>query len=60
MNSDPKVNKLRRSKRRARKIENVFRFIDDLTTLNDGGEFELSFKEVYPLELVLEKGECRS
>lgn len=29
------------------------RFIDDLTTLNDSGEFERSFKEIYPPELVL-------
>ena len=31
------------------------RFIDDLTTLNDSGEFEWSFKEIYPPELVLNK-----
>lgn len=31
------------------------RFIDDLTTLNDSGEFERSFKEIYPPELVLNK-----
>ena len=31
------------------------RFIDDLTTLNDSGEFERSFKEIYPPELVLSK-----
>ena len=34
---------------------NMFRFIDDLTALNDGGEFERSFKEIYPPELVLKK-----
>ena len=31
------------------------RFIDDLTTLNDSGEFERSFKEIYPPELALNK-----
>ena len=31
------------------------RFIDDLTTLSDSGEFERSFKEIYPPELVLNK-----
>ena len=31
---------------RARRYTNTFRFIDDLATLNDGGEFERSFKEI--------------
>ena len=40
---------------RARRFANTFRFIDDLTALNDGGEFEKSFKEIYPPELELKK-----
>ena len=34
---------------------NTFRFIDDLTAANDYGEFERSFKEIYPPELTLKK-----
>ena len=34
---------------------NVFRFIDNLTTLNDNREFERSLKEISPPELVLKK-----
>ena len=41
--------------RRARRFANTFRFIDDLTALNDGGEFERSFREIYPPELELKK-----
>ena len=37
----------------ARRFANVLRFIDNLTLLNSGGEFEQSFKEIYPPELVL-------
>ena len=33
----------------------MFRFIDDLIVLNVGGEFEWSFKENYPPELILKK-----
>ena len=40
---------------RARKFNNIFRFIDDLIALNDGGEFEKSFLEIYPVELTLKK-----
>ena len=38
---------------RARKLCNVFRFIDDLSAINDGGEFEKNYKEIYPVELEL-------
>ena len=38
---------------RARKFHGTFRFIDDLCALNDGGEFENSYQEIYPEELVL-------
>ena len=39
----------------ARKFGKTFRFIDDLNALNDGGEFEKIFSEIYPPELVLKK-----
>ena len=42
--------------RRARRLANSFRFIDDLTVLNDGGEFERSFNEIYPPVLEHQKG----
>ena len=38
---------------RARKFCNTFRFIDDLFTINDGGEFLNYFQEIYPPELQL-------
>ena len=38
--------------KRARRFANVARFIDCLTALKDGGEFEQSFKEIYPTEFV--------
>ena len=35
------------------------RFIDDLVCLNDGGEFNDSYKEIYPNELELKwEGAC--
>ena len=40
---------------RARKFGNVFRFIDDLSAINDGGEFEKGFKDIYPEELELKR-----
>ena len=40
---------------RARKFGNVFRFIDDLNAINDGGEFESNFRNIYPEELQLNK-----
>ena len=40
---------------RGKKFANTFRFIDDLIVVNDNGEFERSWKEIYPEELVLEK-----
>ena len=41
--------------RPARKFENEFKFLDDLTTLNEGREFVTGFKEIFPIELVLKK-----
>ena len=38
-----------------RKINNSFRFIDDLLSLNDGSTLEKHYKDVYPTELELKK-----
>ena len=38
-----------------RKINNSFRFIDDLLSLNDGSTFEKHYKDIYPIELELQK-----
>ena len=38
-----------------RKINNSFRFIDDLQSLNDGSAFEKRYKDIYPTELELKK-----
>ena len=40
---------------KARKICNIFRFIDDLNSINDGGEFESNYSNIYPEELQLGK-----
>ena len=40
-----------------RKINNSFRFIDDLLPLNDGSTFEKHYKYIYPTELELKKGD---
>ena len=39
--------------RRARRFSNTFRFIDDLNAINDSGEFERSYLDIYPRELEL-------
>ena len=36
---------------RAKRHANFFRFIDDLKVINDGGEIELTYKKICPLEL---------
>ena len=41
--------------RRARRFRNVHRFIDDLTMLNSGEDFEQSFKEIYTSKFVLQE-----
>ena len=50
---------IRKTKRKdlimARKFGNVFRFIDDLAAINDSGEFEKIFREIYPPELELKR-----
>ena len=38
-----------------RKINNSFRFIDDLLSLNDDSTFEKHYKDIYPTELELKK-----
>ena len=38
---------------RARKLSCIFRFIDDLIAINDGGEFGRNFGQIYPPELQL-------
>ena len=38
-----------------RKVNNSFRFIDDLLSLNDASTFEKHYKDIYPTELELEK-----
>ena len=40
---------------KGRKFFNVFRFIDDLFEISDGGEFANSSLEICPPELVLNK-----
>ena len=40
---------------KARKICNIFRFIDDLNSINDGGKFESNYSNIYPEELQLGK-----
>ena len=40
---------------KARKLCNMFRFIDDLNSINDGGKFESSYSNIYPEELQLGK-----
>ena len=48
------INNLKKeSLQRARRFLHTFRFIDDLLTINDHGEFSNSFKEIYPPELQL-------
>ena len=37
------------------KLFNLFRFIGDLNVMIDGGEFENSFKDIYPRQLQLSK-----
>ena len=40
---------------KAKRFHNVFRYIDDLLTLNDDNEFERSSLDIYPPELVLKR-----
>ena len=40
---------------KARKFCNIFRSIDNLSSINNGGEFESSYSNIYPEELQLGK-----
>lgn len=40
---------------KARKFWNMFRFIDDLAAIDNGGEFEKVYRETYPPELELKR-----
>ena len=40
---------------KTKKICIIFRFIDDLNSINDGGEFESNYSDIYPEELQLGK-----
>ena len=40
---------------KARKLCNIFRPIDDLNSINDGGKFESNYCNIYPEELQLGK-----
>ena len=40
---------------KARKLCDVFRFIDGLNAINDAGIFESNFRDVYPEELELRR-----
>ena len=50
------MNKLKKNDLiKTRKLCNIFRFIDDLNSINDGGEFENNFSNICPEELQLNK-----
>ena len=40
---------------KVRKLSNIFRFLDDLNSINDSGEFESNYSNIYPEELQLGK-----
>ena len=40
---------------KAKKLCNIFRFIDNLNAINDGGEFESSYSNIQPQELQPDK-----
>ena len=40
---------------KARRFSYIYRFIDDLNSINDYGEFERCYREIYPPELELGK-----
>ena len=51
------MNKLKKNDLiKERKLCNIFRFIDDLNSVNVGGEFERNYSDFYPAELQLGKG----
>ena len=36
-------------------LRNTFRYIDDITSINDGGMFENNIRKIYPASLELKK-----
>ena len=46
-------NLIKEDRVKAKHFHSTFRFIDDLCTINDGGEFARVFKDIYPDELEL-------
>ena len=40
---------------KARKRSNIFRFVNDLNTINNGAEFESNYCNIFPEELELHK-----
>ena len=50
------INKLKKNDLfKSGKLCNIFRFVDDLNSINDGGEIESSYSNIYPEELQLGK-----
>ena len=49
------LNNMRDNYFNCKKLLYTFRFIDDITTLNDNGFFENNYKDIYPSSLILEK-----
>ena len=50
------MNKLKKNDLiKARKVCNIFRFIDDLNSISDRGEFESNYSNIYPEELQIDK-----
>ena len=41
---------------KVRKLSNIFRFLDDLNSINDSGEFESNYSNIYREELQLGEG----
>ena len=46
-------NLLKTDPERASRLRHIFRFIDDLIAINDDGELEKAFREIYPSEMEL-------
>ena len=45
---------------RAKKVCNLFKFIDDRNVINDGGKFENNFRGIYLEELQLSEENSKS
>lgn len=53
-----KQNTKRRKLIQSRKFGNMFQFIDKLPAINDSGEFENVYHEIYATELQLKRENC--